>query len=148
MEKRLVTVRVLGIMEQNGEREEVETLSDGFVRISENETEIVYKEVTEDEGEIKVRAIFTRSGKNGLYECRIEKTGMIQSRMLFIRDCETLCSYNTPFGELGFEIYTSFVDYKEEENDIRCRLKYILSSNGIPVSEAEVKITAIGKACS
>ena len=148
MEKRLVTVRVLGIMEQNGEREEVETLSDGFVRISGNETEIVYKEVTEDEGEIKVRAIFTKSVETGLYECRIEKTGMIKSLMLFIRDCETLCTYNTPFGELGFEIYTSFVDYKEEEGNIRGSLKYVLSSNGIPVSEAEVKIMAIGKACS
>ena len=39
MEKRLVTVRVLGVMEQDGQREEVETVSDGFVRISENETE-------------------------------------------------------------------------------------------------------------
>ena len=148
MEKRLVTVRVLGIMEQDGEREEVETISDGFVRISEGETEIVYKEVTEDEGEVKVRAIFTKQAGNGLSECRIEKTGMIQSRMLFIRDCETLCSYSTPFGDLGFEIYTSFVEYKEDEGEIKGCLKYILSSGGIPVSEAEVKITATGKACS
>ena len=67
MEKRLVTVRVLGVMEQDGQREEVETVSDGFVRISENETEIVYREVSEEDGEVKVRAFFTRSEKTGLY---------------------------------------------------------------------------------
>ena len=147
MEKRLVTVRILGVMEQDGQREEVETVSDGFVRISENETEIVYREVSEEDGEVKVRAFFTRSEKTGLYECRIEKTGIICSNMLFIRDCETVCDYKTPFGELNLEVLTSMVDYREDEEGIRGTLSYILSSGSVPISEAKVQITAIRKAC-
>ncbi|MBR3040692.1 MAG: DUF1934 domain-containing protein [Lachnospiraceae bacterium] len=141
MEKQLITVHVLGIMEQGNEREEIETLSNGYWVRKEDETELFYRETAEEsEEEIKTHVFLNR--KDDKTECRIVKSGPVNSEMLFINDFETECIYQTPFGEICFEIITSGVEAEWKENELRISLKYTLASNGIPVSEASVTITA------
>ena len=58
MDKYLVQVRVLGIMTQQGEREEVETLADGLLRTDGDHFELAYREIAENENEeVKVVSI-------------------------------------------------------------------------------------------
>ena len=140
----MVTVRVLGIMEQEKEREEIETLSDGLRLRKEDGLELYYREsVEESEEEIKTH-VFVNYG-NGAAECRIVKSGPVQSEMLFIKDFETECIYQTPFGEISFEIQTFGVEIKDTDEETVITLSYRLSSNKVPVSEASVTITAKAK---
>lgn len=143
MEKKLCTVRVLGIMEREGETEEIETVSKGIFDFSNNHTEIRYKEISEETGEeTKVCISFSESKAAGGLECRMTKTGVIQSDMLFIPGYQTMCIYQTPFGNLEFEIDTECVELDIEEERIQCHLSYTLSSDRNMISSAEVYVTA------
>lgn len=148
MEKYLVQVRVLGAMTQEGEREEVETLSDGLLRKEGDRLELGYREITEsDDGEVKVKIQFTKTGIGNEAECRILKEGPVCSDMLFIKDMQTQCRYITPFGEMILEIFTDSVEMTEDEGNLSAKLYYRLSSQGMPISEAEVLISAKRKSC-
>ena len=144
MEKMLCTVRVLGKLKQGGETETVETLSDGFLRRDEKTLEIVYKEPVEESDEsTRVKVIFSKPELQGKStECRIIRKGPVESEMLFLPGYETVCVYKSPFGEIGFEINTRDVKLSEAEGEIRAELDYSLSSNQIPLSEADVSIVA------
>ena len=142
MEQMLCTVRVLGFMNHEGTEEKIETVSDGFVRIKDGTTEFVYKENAEDfQEEVRVKITFSESKASlGGPECRIVKKGPVDSDMLFIPGNDTYCTYQTPFGELGFEIRTSGVDLTGEKDLWEGCLKYSLYSAGSLISEAEVWI--------
>ena len=145
MEQKKCIVRVLSILKHDGETEEIETLSEGFLREKEKSVEIVYREIADDESEeTKVHITFSssESGSKG-YECRIVRKGSTESEMLFLPDYETCCMYRTPFGELGFEVNTSLVEFNTESECVKGHLKYSLSSNGSALSEAEVTIIAV-----
>lgn len=148
MEKYLVQVRVLGIMMQEGEREEVETLADGLLRIDGNHFELAYREIAENESEeVKVKILLTQTGIDGEAECRILKDGPVKSDMLFLKDSQTECLYVTPFGEMLLEIYTYSAEVKVESGNLSAKLNYRLLSQGMPLSEAEVFISAKPKSC-
>ena len=143
MEKKLCRVRVLGVMEQDGEKEEIETLSDGFLDLSGNLTKIWYKEISEEGEETKVSVTFRESKTAGGLECRIVKKGLVQSDMLFIPGEQTFCIYQTPFGELELETETTCVELNLTEKRADGHLTYFLSSGGKVISNAEVFIEAI-----
>ena len=148
MEKYLVKVRVLGAMTQEGEKEEVETLSDGLLRKDGDRLELSYREIAENEdGEVKVKIIFTQKIMEEDAECRIIKEGPIKSDMYFLKDAQTECLYVTPFGEMVLEVYTYSVEVRQEGGDLTAKLFYRLSSQGMPISEAEVTIQAKPKTC-
>lgn len=148
MEKYLVQIRVLGAMTQEGETDEVETLSDGLLFKDGDKTELRYKEIAENEdGEVKVKILFTETGREDGVECRILKDGPVKSDMLFLKDEQTECLYVTPFGEVVLEVYTYSVRMEEEDGNLNAELFYRLLSRGMPISEAQVCITAKRKAC-
>lgn len=142
MEQMLCTVRVLGVMNQEGAEEKIETISDGFVRLKDGITEFVYKENAVDfQEEVRVKITFSDSGSSlAGPECRIVKKGPVDSDMLFIPGSETYCTYQTPFGELGFEIHTSQVQLAGEKDVWEGHLEYNLYSAGTLITEAKVWI--------
>ena len=145
--RKLVNIHVLGITDRDGEREEIETVSDGLM---ETETEtgrvhLFYKEISENEGEeLNVSVLFVFDPSGNAREGRILRSGIVKSEMLFIGDSETECIYRTPLGELGFEILTTSIDVSLNENGLKARLTYKLSSGGQLLSDAEVRIEANG----
>ena len=144
MDKKLCRVRVLGRLEQDGEKEEIETVSDGFASFEEGTSIIRYKEISEEaEEETKVAVIFSESRAAGGAQCRIVKTGAVESDMLFIPGYQTMCIYRMPFGNLEIEIETYAVELEITAKEAKGHLKYALSSNGSVVSEAEVFIDAV-----
>ena len=148
MEKYLVQIRVLGTMTQEGEKDEVETLSDGLLFKDGDKIELRYKEIAENEdGEVKVKILFTESRREDGTECRILKDGPVKSDMLFLKDEQTQCLYVTPFGEVVLEVYTYSVQMAEEDGNLKAELLYRLLSRGMPISEAKVSILAKRKAC-
>lgn len=148
MDKYLVQVRVLGIMTQQGEREEVETLADGLLRTDGEHFELAYREIAENENEeVKVKILLTKTGIGDEAECRIIKEGPVRSDMLFLKDSQTECLYVTPFGEMLLEVYTYSAEAVEETGNLSVKLNYRLLSQGMPLSEAEVFISAKRKSC-
>lgn len=59
-------------------------------------------------------------------EVRIERTGSLGTRMLFVRDQETDCMYQTAFGCIPMMISTSMISILETSERLHARVKYRL----------------------
>lgn len=145
MEQKLCRVRTVGLLEQDGEKETIETFSDGFIRKKGTEVTIVYKEVSEEPGltETNVRMVFTETADGpARYECRMTKKGLVESEMLFMKDAESECIYRMPFGEIRFDLFTKDVTFDFTSTNARGHLIYLLLVDGEVITSADVQIEA------
>lgn len=123
-----VSVIIEGYQVDSNE-EPVITRAPGTYHLHKGKHYISYEELSEDgEGVIKSRI--------GLDPVRVEMTrsGAASARMSFEESCNTEAVYQTPYGELRFEIRTSRIMIEEVQNRLEASLEYSLFSNGNCVS--------------
>lgn len=77
--------------------------------------------------------------KNSVLE--LSQRGVINTRMVFEPGKEYITDYATPYGCLKMGITTHSLDVFRTERTLKIRIKYALTSEGLPVSECSMDIT-------
>lgn len=70
----------------------------------------------------------------------VTKKGALNSQMVFKEQEGTISSYQTPYGVMPLQIFTSLLVVEETEKEIRVKLKYDLSMEGNHISENVIEI--------
>lgn len=70
----------------------------------------------------------------------VTKKGALNSRLVFIEQEGTISNYQTPYGIMPLQIFTSLLVVEEKEKEIRAKLKYDLSMEGNHISENVIEI--------
>lgn len=68
------------------------------------------------------------------------KKGALNSQMVFQLMEETTANYQTPYGNLLFQIHSHLLTLEQSINEIGVMLKYSLSLDGGHISENEIQI--------
>lgn len=97
---------------------------------------VLYKETTEN-GIIKNK-IKIDSGR-----ITVKKDGGLNALMEFNTAEATRISYQTPYGSLGFDVYTNVLNLKVDDDEVRVDLSYTLSENGEQISKNRLRIEVI-----
>lgn len=77
--------------------------------------------------------------KNSVLE--LSQRGSINTRMVFEPGKEYITDYATPYGCLKMGIATHSLDVFRTEGVLKIRIKYALTSDGLPVSDCSMDIT-------
>lgn len=116
MEKNIELV-ICGTHKLDGQKETFTTKCDGSYFLKNEKHYFIYEEETEHgilKSNIKV------------YEDKMEvmKTGAINMHMFFELGEVLACNYNTPYGSIPIDIYTSRLDMYVEKNHIKVVVEY------------------------
>ncbi len=71
----------------------------------------------------------------------LNRTGTVNSQMLFIKGRKTSSFYKMPFGELAIDIHTKSLDIDIDENGGRLLVDYIIDINNASSSHNTFDIT-------
>lgn len=84
---------------------------------------------------------------HGTSSLEVMKKGISNVHMIFEKNHNYRCCYQTPFGQLNLGICTSRIAVEECEDEIEVTVKYAMSVNGEPLADCTVriKITPRGK---
>ena len=96
---------------------------------------IHYEEVSEDNGDISSNLI-----KISTQRIEMIKKGSISTQMSFDLRNDTKALYQTPFGNLNFNIHTVYLKVKEREEELIAELHYSLSSEEDLISDNAIII--------
>lgn len=70
----------------------------------------------------------------------ISKKGALNSQMIFQIEKETVANYETPYGNLLFQIHTHVITVEESTHEIKVFLNYTLSMEESHISENTIQI--------
>jgi uncharacterized beta-barrel protein YwiB (DUF1934 family) len=104
--------------------------ADGVYHLQRQKHYIQYDEPTETEG-----AVIKNMIKISPNRIEITKKGAASSQMYFDIDQNTEAIYQTPYGNLCFQVKTSGITVEETENSILVKLEYTLYSEGSHLSD-------------
>ena len=139
-----VNVRVNSVICQDNQKEEIVTVSDGEMEVTDDGITVYYMESPVDEDvDVPVCMTFKKNAVTNRWDCQIKKTGLIQSDMLFMEGELTTSVYETPMGSIVFDILSKEVDLIEIPGRTDIRLEYVLLAGGEVISEAVVTIVVL-----
>ncbi len=104
--------------------------ADGVYHLQNKKHYIQYNEPAETEG-----AIIKNMIKITPNRIEITKKGAASSQMYFDTDQNTEAIYQTPYGDLCFQVKTSGISLEETENSILVKLEYTLYTEGSHLSD-------------
>ena len=122
-------------MESNDD-DPIEILSPGTYYFKEGTHYIFFEEVAEGVPGVTKTQIRLK-GKESL---EVMKKGAFQMHMVFEKDKNNRCYYQTPFGQLNLGICTSEIVVEETEDNINIRAEYGLDVNYEPLAECTIRI--------
>ncbi|MDF2942957.1 MAG: hypothetical protein K0S01_1815 [Herbinix sp.] len=95
-----------------------------------------------EEGEGAIKCMV----KIALTKIELSKKGVNSSQMVFDLKEETIAYYQTPFGNLSFDVNTTEIIIEESPEQLQVKLEYSLSSNASLISNNQIiiKIESIG----
>ena len=124
-----VSVIIEGYQVDSNE-EPVITRASGTYHLHKGRHYISYEEPSEDgEGVIRSRIRLDTADR-----VEMTRSGAASARMSFEESCNTEAVYQTPYGELRFEIRTSQITIEEVQDRLEASLEYSLFSDGTCVS--------------
>ena len=126
--KRNVLITVTGLLfTGTGEKEEdyIDVITPGKYYEREGRHFLLYEEVLEGVSDPVRNRITLIPGR-----AEMRKSGVIETEMIFIPKQETRTWYNTPFGQLEMQIYTSRITMTEREEELRVEIRYKLTIGG------------------
>jgi uncharacterized beta-barrel protein YwiB (DUF1934 family) len=134
--RREVTLTIEG-WQLDSEDSLVRFTTDGIYHLQLGKHYIQYEEVSEEVGGITKNMI-----KIAQDHVEITKKGAASSQMCFDLKQNTEAIYQTPYGNLSFEVRTSSILYEETEADLWVRMDYALYSENSHLSDhrTEIKI--------
>lgn len=122
-------------MESN-EDEPIEIISAGTYFFKNGTHYIFFEEVAEGiPGVTK-----TQIRLNGKESLEVIKKGISNVHMVFEKNKNTRCFYNTPFGQLNLGICTNRIFVDETEDNINIRAEYALDVNHEPLADCTIRI--------
>jgi len=117
------------------EEEPVVMTASGTYHLHKDRHYILYDEKSE-EGE----GIIKSTVKIALTKIELSKKGANCSQMVFDINEETIAIFQTPFGNLSFDVKTSEIILEESPDKLQVKLEYSLSSNDSIVSNNRIII--------
>lgn len=131
---------------QDGTEEKTESRSHGFWESRPDKDVITYTEIiSEGEDAVPVCLTVRRRERTGGFEAEIKKDGFIRSEMLFIEDERTGTVYETPMGNLMFDIYCKRVSVEKNPSEAEIHLDYLLLGGDEVLSDASVRILVLAQ---
>lgn len=120
---------------QSGAEEDPVTIAlPGTYHFTNGKHFIQYDEI--DEKGVVIRNTIKMSNSEVTYS----KKDAYNTRMYFELKEMTQMNYQTPYGNLVFDVFTNRIITLESEERIEVRLEYALSNNGSPVSDNLLQI--------
>ena len=121
---------------ENSDDEPIEILSAGTYYFKDGKHYIFFEEVAEGVPGVTNTRICL-SGKEVL---EVQKKGASNMHMVFEKNKNNRCFYQTPFGQLNLGICTSEIVVDETEGNINIRAEYALDVNYDPLAECTIRI--------
>lgn len=125
----------VGNVEGNDD-EPIEVLSAGSYYFKNGKNYVLFEEAVEGmQGVIK-----TQIKWKGTEVLEVTKKGLSNVNMIFEKNKNNRCYYNTPFGQLNMGIYTTDIYVDESEDNINIRAEYALDVDYEPIAECVIRI--------
>ena len=77
---------------------------------------------------------------NGKESLEVMKRGVSNMHMIFEKNKNNRCVYQTPFGQLNLGILTSQIIIRETEDNINIRVEYAMDVNYEPLADCTIRI--------
>ena len=125
----------VGDMEGNDD-EPIEVLSAGSYYFKNGKNYVLFEESVEGmQGVIK-----TQIKWKGTEVLEVTKKGLSNVHMIFEKNKNNRCYYDTPFGQLNMGIYTTDIYVDEKEDNINIRAEYALDVDYEPIADCVIRI--------
>ena len=122
-------------MEGNDD-EPIEVLSAGSYYFKNGKNYVLFEEAVEGmQGVIK-----TQIKWKGTELLEVTKRGLSNVHMVFEKNKNNRCFYDTPFGQLNLGIFTTEIYVDEKEDNINLRAEYALDVNNEPIADCVIRI--------
>lgn len=127
----------MGVNEmENYDDEPIEVVNAGTYFFKDGKHYIFFEEVAEGiPGVTK-----TQIRINGKDSLEVRKKGISNVNMVFEKDKNNRCYYQTPFGQLNLGIFTRKIVVEELEDNMNIRAEYAMDVNYEPLAECTIKI--------
>ena len=119
-----VMVRIIGTQISNGDEDRIDFSTTGWFERRGDSFVLSFDEYNADSGEIKTEVIM--DGK----AVTMQKTGAVETQMVFEPQKLYLAEYSTPFGDLDVNIFPTMVDTYIGDGDGKIELEYVLNIGG------------------
>ena len=127
----------MGVNEvENEEEEPIEVLSAGTYYFKNGKHYVFFEEVAE--GIPGVTKTQIRWENEEILE--VSKKGLSNMHMIFEKNKNNRCYYNTPYGQLNLGIYTTEMVVDEKEDNINIRAQYSMDVNYEPLADCTIRI--------
>lgn len=70
----------------------------------------------------------------------VSKKGLINAQMNFEKENKLVSVYETPYGQMEMEIYTTGICLDEQDDFLELKLKYLLEINNQHISDSEILV--------
>ena len=77
---------------------------------------------------------------NGKDSLEVRKKGLSNVNMVFEKNKNNRCFYQTPFGQLNLGIFTTEIVVEESEDNINIRAEYAMDVNYEPLADCTIRI--------
>lgn len=125
----------VGGTEENDD-EPIEVFSAGSYYFKNGKNYVLFEEAVEGiQGVIK-----TQIKWKGTEMLEVTKKGLSNVHMVFEKNKNNRCYYDTPFGQLNMGIYTTDISVDEKEDNINIRAEYALDVDYEPIAECVIRI--------
>ncbi len=127
--KKPVKVRIYGIQEIDGEKQEQEVMTEGQYYVQDGKHFLLYEEVLEDNQ--KVRTILKDSQKF----IEVVKNGYLSVKMRFLEQGSFNSLYETPMGNVSLRTVTKKINRTFSQEKMLWELHYSVYMDGQYISE-------------
>ena len=125
----------VGNVEGNDD-EPIEVLSAGSYYFKNGKNYVLFEEAVEGmQGVIK-----TQIKWKGTEILEVTKKGLSNVHMVFEKNKNNRCYYDTPFGQLNMGIFTTDIYVDEKDDNINIRAEYALDVDYEPIAECVIRI--------
>lgn len=125
----------VGDMEGNDD-EPIEVLSAGSYYFKNGKNYVLFEEAVEGmQGVIK-----TQIKWKGTEILEVTKKGLSNVHMVFEKNKNNRCYYDTPFGQLNMGIFTTDIYVDAKDDNINIRAEYALDVDYEPIAECVIRI--------
>ena len=126
---------------ENYDEEPIEVLSAGTYYFKDGKHFVFYEEVAEGIPGVTKTQI-RLSGNDSL---EVRKKGIANVNMVFEKNKNNRCFYQTPFGQINLGIYTKDIWVEEAEDNLKIRAEYVMDVDYEPLAECTIRINVKSK---
>lgn len=121
---------------EGNDDEPIEVLSAGSYYFKNGKNYVLFEEAVEGmQGVIK-----TQIKWKGTEFLEVTKKGLSNVHMIFEKNKNNRCYYDTPFGQLNMGIFTTDIYVEEKEDNINIRAEYALDVDYEPIADCVIRI--------